>query len=354
MDWTFWTHVHRTAERWVRKMRLVVNLTTTSTTSTTTSSSSLSIRRRSTNGGRTGRRTHTDAIRDPSEETPSDTAPPVGEGSLPLEMRVERTGGGGATTSGATTTTTRGGEGKKAASARKVSVEVQRALARRVLEAQRGWLSSKESAALGELESETRGESLQSDPELVGVIPEAYMRVRWLLGLLILQSTSSLVLSQYEDLIKENIVVTLFLTMLVGAGGNAGNQSAIHVIRGLATGEMDDSPECLRKTLSEQFQVGLLLGTALSTAGFVRVLLTSPEGTSDLVGPLAIATSLFAIVTTSTCVGTVLPFVLMKFKQDPANAGTTVQVIMDVSGVIITCTVASFIFSHAQEWGILV
>ena len=301
-----------------------------------------------THGGRTGRRrrmrrTHTDAIRDPSEDT-SDTAPPVGEGSLPLEMRVERTGGGGATTTS--------GEGKKSASARKVSVEVQRALARRVLEAQRGWLSSKESAALGELE--TRGEALQSDPELVGVIPEAYMRVRWLLGLLILQSTSSLVLSQYEDLIKENIVVTLFLTMLVGAGGNAGNQSAIHVIRGLATGEMDDSPECLRKTLSEQFQVGLLLGTALSTAGFVRVLLTSPEGTSDLVGPLAIATSLFAIVTTSTCVGTVLPFLLMKFKQDPANAGTTVQVIMDVSGVIITCTVASFIFSHAQEWGILV
>ena len=298
-----------------------------------------------TRGGRTGRRrrrTHTGAIRDPSEDT-SDTAPPVGEGSLPLEMRVERTGGGGATTRGAR---------EKAASARKVSVEVQRALARRVLEAQRGWLSSKESAALGELE--TRGEALQSDPELVGVVPEAYMRVRWLLGLLILQSTSSLVLSQYEDLIKENIVVTLFLTMLVGAGGNAGNQSAIHVIRGLATGEMDDSPECLRKTLSEQFQVGLLLGTALSTAGFVRVLLTSPEGTSDLVGPLAIATSLFAIVTTSTCVGTVLPFLLMKFKQDPANAGTTVQVIMDVSGVIITCTVASFIFSHAQEWGILV
>ena len=298
-----------------------------------------------TRGGRTGRRrrrTHTGAIRDPSEDT-SDTAPPVGEGSLPLEMRVERTGGGGATTRGAR---------EKAASARKVSVEVQRALARRVLEAQRGWLSSKESAALGELE--TRGEALQSDPELVGVVPEAYMRVRWLLGLLILQSTSSLVLSQYEDLIKENIVVTLFLTMLVGAGGNAGNQSAIHVIRGLATGEMDDSTECLRKTLSEQFQVGLLLGTALSTAGFVRVLLTSPEGTSDLVGPLAIATSLFAIVTTSTCVGTVLPFLLMKFKQDPANAGTTVQVIMDVSGVIITCTVASFIFSHAQEWGILV
>lgn len=328
-------------------MRLAT-VTTTTAAVTTPAVVRVALRRRRRRWQRRGRGggTRSGALRDPSEET-SNTAASL------LEMRVERTGGARESLEATTSGTTKGGGGGDARekSARKVSVEVQRALARRVLEAQRGWLSSKESAALGELE--TRGESLQSDPELVGVIPEAYMRVRWLLGLLILQSTSSLVLSQYEDLIKENIVVTLFLTMLVGAGGNAGNQSAIHVIRGLATGEMDDSTECLRKTLSEQFQVGLLLGTALSTAGFVRVLLTSPEGTSDLVGPLAIATSLFAIVTTSTCVGTVLPFVLMKFKQDPANAGTTVQVIMDVSGVIITCTVASFIFSHAQEWGIL-
>ena len=56
---------------------------------------------------------------------------------------------------------------------------------------------------------------------------------RWLLGLLVLQSTSSMVLDLYQDLLRNHLVVTLFLTMLVGAGGNAGNQSAIKVIRGL-------------------------------------------------------------------------------------------------------------------------
>jgi hypothetical protein len=35
---------------------------------------------------------------------------------------------------------------------------------------------------------------------------------------------------------QDHLVVTLFLTMLVGAGGNAGNQSAIKVIRGLVRG----------------------------------------------------------------------------------------------------------------------
>ena len=60
---------------------------------------------------------------------------------------------------------------------------------------------------------------------------------RWLLGLLVLQSTSSFVLESYQQLIKENLVVTVFLTMLVGAGGNAGNQSAIKVIRGLVSND---------------------------------------------------------------------------------------------------------------------
>jgi len=58
---------------------------------------------------------------------------------------------------------------------------------------------------------------------------------RWLVGLLVLQSMSSFVLDSYQELLRNHLVVTLFLTMLVGAGGNAGNQSAIKVIRGLVS-----------------------------------------------------------------------------------------------------------------------
>ena len=46
---------------------------------------------------------------------------------------------------------------------------------------------------------------------------------------------SSIVLDWYQQLLKDHLVITLFLTMLVGAGGNAGNQSAIKVIRGLVS-----------------------------------------------------------------------------------------------------------------------
>jgi Mg/Co/Ni transporter MgtE len=71
------------------------------------------------------------------------------------------------------------------------------------------------------------------------VVLEAWNRGKWLLGLLVLQSMSSVVLDRYQDLVREHIVITLFLTMLVGAGGNAGNQSAIKV-RGPSSGTRKD------------------------------------------------------------------------------------------------------------------
>ena len=48
-----------------------------------------------------------------------------------------------------------------------------------------------------------------------------------LVSLMIVQSLSGIILSRFDDLIKDHIIVTLFLTMLVGAGGNAGNQVSV-------------------------------------------------------------------------------------------------------------------------------
>ena len=52
-------------------------------------------------------------------------------------------------------------------------------------------------------------------------------RAGWLVGLLVLQSLSSFIISRNEKLLAKHIVIVQFLTMLVGAGGNAGNQSSV-------------------------------------------------------------------------------------------------------------------------------
>jgi cation transporter-like permease len=180
-------------------------------------------------------------------------------------------------------------------------------------------------------------------------LQEALNRGRWLVGLLVLQSSSSFILDSYQELIKQHLVVTLFLTMLVGAGGNAGNQSAIKVIRGLATGSMSASGASVRRVLQQQSAVGLLLGTGLSAAGWIRVYLTN----GDLRNATAIALSLFLIVLTSVILGAALPFGLARAGVDPANAGTSIQVVMDVTGVCITCITCHYVLDvFAQSLGI--
>jgi hypothetical protein len=131
-------------------------------------------------------------------------------------------------------------------------------------------------------------------------VAEAWSRGRWLLGLLVLQSMSSFVLDSYQDLLKEHLVVTLFLTMLVGAGGNAGNQSAIKIIRGLATGSFKPTAAGIRRAMKQQASVGLMLGLGLAAGGWVRVYITN----GDALNATAISISLFLIVLCSVLAGT--------------------------------------------------
>ncbi|GLC37697.1 hypothetical protein PLESTB_000803400 [Pleodorina starrii] len=189
------------------------------------------------------------------------------------------------------------------------------------------------------IDSGDEGGPSTTPPANMPVFAEALSRGRWLLGLLIVQSTSSFVLDAYQDLLRDHLVVTLFLTMLVGAGGNAGNQSAIKVIRGLATGAIRPSWPSARATLRDQALVGLLLGTGLSAGGFVRVYATH----GDVANAAAISVSLFLIVMTSVVLGAALPFALARAGVDPANAGTSIQVLMDILGVVITCVTCNFV-----------
>ena len=86
----------------------------------------------------------------------------------------------------------------------------------------------------------------------------------------------------------------------MGAGGNAGNQSAIKVIRGLATGSLKPTGPGVRRALRQQLAVGLLLGAGLAAGGWARVYLTN----GDLLNATAIAISLFLIVLASVLAGT--------------------------------------------------
>ncbi len=86
----------------------------------------------------------------------------------------------------------------------------------------------------------------------------------------------------------------------MGAGGNAGNQSAIKVIRGLATGSMRPTGAGVRRAMAQQLAVGLMLGAGLAAGGWLRVYVTN----GNALNATAISISLFLIVVCSVVAGT--------------------------------------------------
>jgi len=163
-----------------------------------------------------------------------------------------------------------------------------------------------------------------------------WQRGVWLVGLLILQSLSSLILSSYNDMIGKYTIIAVFLTMLIGTGGNAGNQSATVVIRGLTTREM--SRRNAHKVFWRELTVGLLMAAVLMVVAFARVYWSY----RDWVSALVISLSLYLIVITSMALGALIPIMLERFDIDPAHsAAPFLATLMDVLGVLIYCFVCS-------------
>ena len=123
--------------------------------------------------------------------------------------------------------------------------------------------------------------------------------------------------------------------MLVGAGGNAGNQASVRVIRGLALGTLNERTR--NQFLIREFQMACSLSFILSVVGFIRAIVFH----TPLPETITITVSLFVIVMSSVCLGAVLPLMLKKINIDPAHSSTSIQVLMDILGVVMSVVVSS-------------
>ncbi|CAJ1452372.1 unnamed protein product [Effrenium voratum] len=192
-------------------------------------------------------------------------------------------------------------------------------------------------------------------------------RAGWLVLLLLCQSSSSFILQRFEFLIKSHPTVIYFLTMLVGAGGNAGGQSTVLVVRRLALAGKRNSLS-FHRIVGSEILVGAKLAIVLFAAAFLRCAIFKVFGAECI----AICLSMFVIVFTSTALGAALPLFLSHLGLDPAHAGATIQVrlrrmikfqslssyigqpqlvlprVMDVSGVALTCVISSAVLGFKE------
>ena len=166
-------------------------------------------------------------------------------------------------------------------------------------------------------------------------------RVIWLVGLAFVSILSGYVMFRFSEVLEKAVVLSLFLPMVVAAGGNAGGQAATMVIRALALGEIGTGT-ALRIAWKEA-RVGIFLGVTLgiSIAGFIAVILPqfhpeAPATFSFLKLSFAVATAITLQVLSATTLGALLPITARAIKLDPAVVSApSLASIVDVSGMLI-------------------
>jgi magnesium transporter len=189
-------------------------------------------------------------------------------------------------------------------------------------------------------------EALEGPYLQIGFVDMVKKRAGWLSALFLGEMLTATAMGYYEHAIERAVVLALFIPLIISSGGNSGSQASTLVIRAMALGEVR-----LRdwwRVVRREILTGLVLGTILGLIGFARILLwptrTQVYGEHYLLVGLTVAVSLVGVVLFGTVAGSMLPFLLRRFGFDPASASAPfVATLVDVSGLIIYFTVASFI-----------
>jgi len=171
-----------------------------------------------------------------------------------------------------------------------------------------------------------------------GVFETVKSRIPWLLLLMLSATFTGIVISSFESSLAACSVLIGFIPMLMGTGGNCGNQSSVAVIRGLSLDEIAFGD--LLEVFWKECRVSLVCGAVLSVANFGKLLLVdrwlmgNPDVTVQVA--LVICLTLICTVVCAKVVGCLLPLLAEKVGLDPAvMAAPFITTIVDVLSLVI-------------------
>lgn len=163
-------------------------------------------------------------------------------------------------------------------------------------------------------------------------------RFPWLLLLMVSATFTSKIIQSSEEALQAYVVLTAYIPMLMGTGGNCGGQSSTTIIRGLSLGEIEFRDTL--KVIWKEFRVAFLCGVTLAIVNFGRLMLM--DHVSALVAGVVSVSMLLTIIL-AKFIGSSLPILAKKLHLDPAvMANPFITTIVDVMSLLIYFRVASW------------
>lgn len=181
---------------------------------------------------------------------------------------------------------------------------------------------------------------LPSDDQYLktSVISLAKNRIPWLCVLMISGTLSAFVIGQYQSLLDSVVVLSSYMTIITGTGGNAGSQASAMIIRGMALGEIQMRDTL--KVIGKELAVGLICGTILAAVNMLRMIIFG-RGTSFNID-LAVSLSMGVAVVLAKTIGCILPILAKAVRLDPAMmAGPLISTVVDAVALVVYFSIAT-------------
>ena len=141
----------------------------------------------------------------------------------------------------------------------------------------------------------------------------------------------------YEDALAKAVILTSFIPMLMGTGGNSGSQASVTVIRGMSLNDIDFSD--FLKVVWKEFRVSILCGVSLAIVTFIKVLLV--DNTGGVIIPFVVAMAMLVTIVIAKIIGCMLPMLAKKVGLDPAvMASPFITTLVDAISLIVYFKIA--------------
>ncbi len=180
-----------------------------------------------------------------------------------------------------------------------------------------------------------------------GVIETFKKRIPWLLLLMILSTLTSGIISLYEESLSVCVVLTAFIPLLMGTGGNSGGQSSATIIRSMSLGDVEMGD--ILKVIWKEIRVAFICGVVLAVANFAKMMLLDSanivaNGYSPALIASVVSLSLLVTVVFAKLIGCVLPMLAKKIGFDPAvMASPLITTIVDAISLMVFFNIAVMI-----------
>lgn len=183
------------------------------------------------------------------------------------------------------------------------------------------------------------------------VLRQVQRRFGWIVSLAFLGLVSGSVIYSYQNQLSTVFALTIYMPMIVAAGGNTGGQAATMVIRAMSLGEL--TPAEVLRVAWKELRVGLIIGTILSLCMVAQIYWLRPSFMNiaeDSLGKFAatVGLALLIQISASTLIGAILPMGAKALRLDPAViASPAITTIVDATGLLIYLNLARSILGLA-------